>query len=395
MAISQRQLFLDHLAQTTNYPMGLEVDKAEGLYIYSTDGKRYMDLISGISVSNVGHRHPKVVEAIKDQVDRFMHLMVYGEYIQAPQVKLATAIASELGDKLEVVYFVNSGSEANEGALKLAKRYTGRPEVIYMKDAYHGSTSGALSVMGNETFKQAFAPLIPGCRPVSFNEFDDLEAIGDRTAAVIVEPIMSASGYTCPKPGYLKALKEKCQAEGALLIFDEVQTGFGRTGKIFAHHHFDVEPDIMTIAKGMGGGMPIGAFVSSSEIMSSLKEDPMLGHITTFGGHPVSCASSLASLEVIQSEGVMETIEAKEKLFRKLLSHPKILEIRGKGLLLAVHLKDFETVQKVAEDCLENGLILNWFLSCYNALRITPPLTITEEEIEEACQILLDAIDKA
>lgn len=395
MAISQRQLFLDHLAQTTNYPMGLEVDKAEGLYIYSTEGKRYMDLISGISVSNVGHRHPKVVEAIKDQVDRFMHLMVYGEYIQAPQVKLATAIASELGDKLEVVYFVNSGSEANEGALKLAKRYTGRPEVIYMKDAYHGSTSGALSVMGNETFKQAFAPLIPGCRSVSFNEFDDLEAIGDKTAAVIVEPIMSASGYTCPKPGYLKALKEKCQAEGALLIFDEVQTGFGRTGKIFAHHHFDVEPDIMTIAKGMGGGMPIGAFVSSSEIMSSLKEDPMLGHITTFGGHPVSCASSLASLEVIQSEGLMETIEAKEKLFRKLLSHPKIQEIRGKGLLLAVHLKDFETVQKVAEDCLENGLILNWFLSCYNALRITPPLTITEEEIEEACQILLDAIDKA
>lgn len=394
MILTQRQLFLNHLAQTTDFPLGLEVEKAEGVYMYTSDGRRYLDLISGISVSNVGHRHPKVVEAIKNQVDRYMHLMVYGEYIQSPQVELASLLAEHLGSSLDSVYFVNSGSEATEGALKLAKRFTGRFEIISMKNAYHGSTQGALSVIGDEEFKNAFRPLSPGTRSIHFNSIEDLNEISTDTAAVFVEPIMGEAGYVPPQEGYLKALREKCNQTNTLLIFDEVQTGFGRTGTLFAHQAYDVKPDIITLAKGMGGGMPIGAFISSKKIMDTLKENPILGHITTFGGHPVSCAASLATFKVVLEEKLAEGVQAKHDLFKQLLKHPAIQEVRGKGLMLAVQLDTFENIQKVIDYCLEDGLIIDWFLFCDNALRLSPPLIISEEEIMYSCETIIKAIQK-
>lgn len=392
MHLSQKQLFLQHLAQTTDFPLSIEIDKAEGLYLYTPGGKRYLDLISGISVSNVGHRHPKVVAAIKDQVDKYLHLMVYGEYIQSPQVQLAHLLATELGGGLDSVYFVNSGSEATEGALKLAKRYTGRPDIISMNNAYHGSTAGALSVIGDEEFRNAFRPLSPGISFMQFNELRDLEKINKNTAAVIVEPVQGEAGYIPPSPGYLQALREKCTKEGTLLIFDEVQCGFGRTGSIFAHHQLDVVPDIITLAKGMGGGMPIGAFVSSKKLMDSFKNNPILGHISTFGGHPVSCAAALATLKLIMEEDLVSSVKKKHLLFKDLLQHKAIKEVRGLGLMLAVQLDNFENIEKVIHICLEKGLIIDWFLFCDNALRISPPLTIGEKEIRESCAIIINAI---
>lgn len=394
MHLSQKQLFLKHLAQTTDFPLSIEIEKAEGLYMYTPEGKKYLDLISGISVSNIGHRHPKVVEAIKNQLDKYLHLMVYGEYVQSPQVQLATLLAEQLGDTLDSVYLVNSGSEATEGALKLAKRFTGRPEIISMRDAYHGSTTGALAVIGSEEFKNGFRPLMPGIQTISFNDFPDLEMINNNTAAVIIEPVQGEAGYIPPVEGYLQALRKKCTETGTLLIFDEVQCGFGRTGKMFAHEHYGIKPDIITLAKGMGGGMPIGAFISSSEIMSTLKNNPILGHITTFGGHPLSSAAALASLKVILEEKLIDTVEAKHQQFKDLLIHPAIKEVRGMGLMLAVQLDSFENIEKVIDHCLHKGLIIDWFLFCDNALRISPPLTIGMKEISHSCSIIIEAISK-
>jgi len=393
--ITNRQLFLQHLAQTSDAPLQLEIDRAEGIYMYDSNGKSYIDLISGVSVSNVGHRHPVVVNAIKDQVDKYMHLMVYGEYIQAPQVKYAELISNLLPNNLQSVYLVNSGSEAIEGALKLAKRYTGRSEIIACKNAYHGSTHGALSVMGNEAFKNSFRPLLPGIRFIEFNNESDIELINSNTACVLIEPIQGEAGIRLPNKNYLSKLREKCTKTGTLLIFDEIQTGFGRTGELFAFMKYNVIPDILTIAKGMGGGMPIGAFIASNEIMASLQSNPVLGHITTFGGHPVSCAAAIATLKVIQKENLIKEVKQKGDLFRANLKNEHIKEIRGEGLFMAVELDCFKSVKRVIDIAVKKGLVTDWFLFCDNAFRIAPPLIITNDQISKACQILNESIDEA
>lgn len=391
--LSLKQLFLLNTAQTSTSPKLLEIERSEGMYLYGPEGKRYMDLISGFAVSNLGHRHPKVVQAIKDQLDRFMHITVFGEYVQAPQVKLAEKLSTQLPKNLSSVYFVNSGAEATEGALKLAKRFTNRSEIIAFDKAYHGSTHGALSVMGNEQYKQAYRPLLPDIRFIKLNDPKELDWITENTAAVILETIQGEAGIRVPELEYLKALRKRCTEKGALLILDEIQTGFGRTGKLFAFEHYGIVPDVLLLAKGMGGGMPIGAFIASKEIMDVLKENPILGHITTFGGHPVSCAASLATLETILEEELIAQVPAKEKLFRDLLQHPKIKEIRGKGLMLGIELGGFSRVEQVSNYCQEKGLIIDWFLHYDGALRLAPPLIISEAEIREACQIILEAIE--
>ncbi len=390
---STKQLFFANLAQTTDFPLAIEMERAEGAHIWDTDGNSYLDLISGISVSNVGHRHPKVTQAIKDQVDKHMHLMVYGEFIQSPQVKLAQRLSHALGYNLDNLYLVNSGSEAIEGAMKLAKRYTGRRNFVVFNKAYHGSTQGALSIIGEEEFRRGYRPLLPGIRHIEFNNPAEFQHIDKDTAAVIVETVQGEAGYIPPNPGYLKALQVHCHSVGALLILDEIQAGFGRTGSLFAFQNEGVQPDVVTLAKGMGGGMPIGAFASRKELMDSLKENPILGHITTFGGHPVSCAAALASLEVIQEEELWKRPIEGEKLFRSLLVHPLIKEVRGRGFMLAVQLDSFERVQKVIDHCLHNGVITDWFLFNETSLRLSPPLIISDEEIERACRVILEGIE--
>lgn len=352
-----------------------------------------MDLVSGFAVSNVGHRHPKIVQAIKDQADKFLHVTVYGEYIQSPQVSFASKLCSVLPPALNSVYFVNSGAEATEGAMKLAKRYTGRSEMVSCINSYHGSTQGALSLMGNEHYKQAYRPLLPGVRFMRFNAMEDLNQISTDTAAVFLETVQGEAGVIVPGREYMQALRKRCHDTGALLVLDEIQTGFGRTGKLFAFEHFGIVPDILLLAKGMGGGMPVGAFISDKSIMDSFKENPILGHITTFGGHPVSCAAGLAALNVLLDEKLADTVNTKERLFRDCLKHPKIKEIRGKGLLLSVQLSSFAEVERVSKSCVENGLIVDWFLHNETSLRIAPPLIITEENIREACSILMDALN--
>lgn len=385
--------FLKHIAQTTNSPFLIDIEKAEGVYLYAPDGKRYIDLISGIAVSNVGHRHPKVVNAIKAQVDKHLHVMVYGEFVQNTPNQLAEKLVSLLPENLNCCYFTNSGTEANEGALKLAKRYTGRNEIISFRGAYHGSTHGSLSVSGNEVKKFAFRPLLPDVRFIRFNKIEDLEYITKKTACVIIEPIQGDAGVRIPTKEYLKALREKCNESGTLLIFDEIQTGIGRTGKMFAFEHYGVVPDILTSAKALGGGLPIGTFISSYEIMNSLTHSPMLGHITTFGGNPVCCASALATLEVIVEENLLATVEEKGLLFEELLNHPRIKEVRRKGLMFAFEFETIEEVGHIVEQCLKNGVICFWFLSCPNSFRIAPPLTISESEIKESCKVIKEAID--
>jgi putrescine aminotransferase len=392
--ISHRQLFLNHLAQTSEAPLMLEIERAEGIYLYGADGKKYIDLISGIGVSNVGHRHPKVVQSIKDQLDKYMHVMVYGEIIQCPQVKLAEALSKTLPDKLDNTYFVNSGSEAIEGAMKLAKRFNGRREIISFDNAYHGSTQGALSINGSELLKQAYRPLLPGIKNIKYNSIEDLELITTETSAVIIEPVQGEGGVRIPTKDFFKALEKKCRQTETLLIVDEIQTGFGRTGKFWAFEHFDIIPDVVVCAKGMGGGMPIGAFISSKEIMSTLSHNPPLGHITTFGGNPVCCAASLATLQVIHEEKLLEKVNEKEALFRKLLVHPQIKNIRSKGLLMALELESDKAVREVINKAIDKGLLTDWFLYCSNSIRIAPPLTINENEIKEACSILIEALDQ-
>lgn len=393
--ISLRQLFLQHQAQTSDFPLMIEVEKAEGIYMYGSDGHRYIDLISGIGVSNVGHRHPKVLRAIHEQLDRYMHLMVYGEFVQGPQAQLAQAICGTLPTRLNNVYLLNSGTEAVEGAMKLAKRYTGRTEFVSCRNAYHGSTQGALSVNGSEGFKNSFRPLLPDVRIINHGSIPDLEQITGRTAAIIIETVQGEAGVRVPDVSYMQALRARCSEVGALLILDEIQTGFGRTGTFWAFEQFGIEPDILLCAKGMGGGMPIGAFIAPQEIMSVFKNDPILGHLTTFGGHPVSCAASLATLQTIQEEDLLAGVEEKADLFKALLVHPRIKAIRNQGLMMAAEFESFEVLKPVIDQAILNGVLTDWFLFCDNSMRIAPPLTITEEQIREACQIILTSIDEA
>lgn len=382
------------VAQTNDHPMGIAVSHAEGSFIYDTAGKRYFDLIAGIAVCNLGHRHPRVVEAIKTQLDRYMHVMPFGEFTQEPQERLANLLNQVLPDPLTTSYFVNSGAEAVEASLKLAKRYTGRTEIISMHKSYHGNTHGALSVSGNENKKYAFRPLLPGVKFVTFNNTDDLHTITSKTAAVIIEPIQGDAGVRVPTIEYMQALRKRCDETGTLLIFDEIQTGFGRTGKFFAMDHFGVAPDIVALAKGLGGGMPIGAFVSSHEIMRTLTHNPMLGHITTFGGHPVNCAAAAANIETLLDEKIVEQVEAKGQLMESLLQHPSIVEIRRAGLMFAIEFESFELVEKIVKRCLEKGVITFWFLSNNVSFRLQPPLTISEQEIKEACAIIVSCINE-
>ncbi|MCF6184012.1 MAG: aspartate aminotransferase family protein [Bacteroidales bacterium] len=392
--ISHRQLFFRHVGQTSQTPLALEIVKAEGIYMFDEKGKKYIDLVSGVSVNNIGHRHPKVVKAVKDQVDKYMHLMVYGEYIQSPQVKYAELLTKQLPEKLNSVYFVNSGSEAVEGAMKLAKRHTGRYEIIAFKNAYHGSTHGALSLMNDENLTQAFRPLVPGISFLDFNDISQLNKITEKTAGVIIEAIQAEGGILPAEYDFMQALKKRCNETGSLLIIDEIQTGFGRTGKLFAFEHYDIVPDIIAIAKGMGGGMPVGAFVSDAEIMNKLTYNPMLGHITTFGGHPVSAAAALASLEVILDENLISEADRKGKIYVDALqNHPKVKSVRGKGLFLAFELEGEGSVEKVINKGVELGFISDAFLFDNSRFRIAPPLNITNDEISETVELVKRALD--
>jgi acetylornithine/succinyldiaminopimelate/putrescine aminotransferase len=391
----KKEIFLNNIAQTTPWPYLISVEHAEGIYLYTTDGKRYTDLISGIGVSNVGHRHPAVLKAIKDQLDKHLHVMVYGEFIQSSPNLLAKKLSELLPKNLDCNYFVNSGTEANEGALKLAKRYTGRTEIISCKKSYHGSTHGSLSVSGNEVKKSAFRPLLPDINFIDFNATEDLEKITTRTACVIMETIQGDAGVRVPSLNYLKEVRKRCNDTGALLILDEIQCGMGRTGTLFAFEQFGIVPDILTIAKAFGGGLPIGAFISSKKLMASLTHDPMLGHITTFGGNPVCCASALATLEVITNEKLLETVEAKGRLIESLLVHSKIKEVRRIGLMFAVDFDSAERVNRIVEHAKELGVICYWFLSHPHSFRIAPPLTINDKQIRESCDAILKAIDKS
>jgi acetylornithine/succinyldiaminopimelate/putrescine aminotransferase len=387
------EIFLTRLAPTSPYPFLIPVEKAEGIYFYTPDGKRYTDLISGIAVSAVGHRHPKVVEAIKHQLDKHLHVMVYGEYIQSSVNALAMKLAELLPRSLNCSYFVNSGTEANEGALKLAKRYTGRTKIVSCKKSYHGSTHGSLSVSGNEVKKNAFRPLLPDISFMTFGDFKDLEMITAETACVIMETVQGDAGVRIPTMEYLQAVRKKCTDTGTVLILDEIQCGMGRTGKLFAFEHFGIVPDILTVAKAFGGGLPIGAFIADAAMMKIFTHDPMLGHITTFGGNPVCCASALATLNVITDDRLLDQVEEKGKLFEKYLQHSDIKEIRRIGLMFAIDFDSAERVSAIVHRAKEMGVICYWFLSHPYSFRIAPPLTISEKEIKESCDIIVSAIN--
>ncbi|MDO4762825.1 MAG: aspartate aminotransferase family protein [Flavobacteriaceae bacterium] len=386
--------FFTYQAQTTSFASAFEVERAEGNYIYGKDGRAYLDFVAGVSANTLGHSHPKIVNAIKEQAEKYLHLMVYGEYAMEKPVALCKYLAEKTPEPLEMTYLVNSGAEAIDGSLKLAKRYTGREEIVAFHHSYHGNTHGALSVSGNEYHKRAFRPLLPMVKFIHFNDEEDLAQITEKTAGVIVETIQGAAGFITPNPDYFKKLKKRCEEVGALLILDEIQPGFGRTGKLFAFEHYGIVPDILVMGKGMGGGVPVGAFMSSREIMLSLSHSPKLGHITTFGGNPLIAAASLATLEEIFDSHLMDEVEEKEQLFRELLVHHKIKNINGKGLMLAVNLGNPEYTLQVAKRCMERGLIVFWQLYRNEYLRISPPLTITKEEIRKGCEIILRVLDE-
>jgi acetylornithine/N-succinyldiaminopimelate aminotransferase len=373
----------------------LEVASAEGVYIKDIYGKTYIDFISGIAVSNTGHRHPKVIEAIKNQADKYLHVMVYGEFVQSPQVLLAQAIIACLPKSFSSVYFVNSGSEASEGAMKLAKRFTGRTKMIAFRNAYHGSTQGALSLMGGDYFKKGYEPLLPDIKILEYNSLDELEQIDSETACVFAESIQGEAGALPPSDLWMQQLAARCKEQGALLVLDEIQSGFGRTGKFFAFEHFGVVPDIVLMAKGMGGGLPIGAFAASQEVMSCLSHNPVLGHLTTFGGNALTAAAAHANLNVLLNEGYIQSVPSKEQLIRSELNANGILGIRGKGLMLAVEFESNERVLKIMELCYQKGLITDWFLFADNCLRVAPPLIINEEQIKQACKIINEAVEEA
>ena len=392
---SLRDLYFRHMGLPSARPLAIEVDHAEGIYFYDTAGKRYTDLVSGVAVSNIGHRHPNVLKAIHTQLDKYLHLMVYGEYIQSPQVKLAEKLSDQLAEELDAVYFVNSGSEAIEGALKLAKRHTGRSEIVAFKNAYHGGTAGALSILGNEKLKYAFRPLIPDIRFLEFNNSKMLDEISEKTACVVLECIQAEAGIILPEADFILQLRKRCDETGALLIVDDIQMGFGRTGKLFSFEHYNIVPDVLCLAKGMGGGMPIGAFISSREIMDKLTFNPELGHITTFGGHPVSCAAALANLEVILNENLAEKAQIQgEGFYQMLKDHPAIKDIRYKGLMMAIELENEEITNRLVALFLEEGLITDRFLFMPSAFRIAPPLTITDEQRNEISESIINCLDK-
>jgi acetylornithine/N-succinyldiaminopimelate aminotransferase len=390
-----RNVFYRHLAQTSPHPLALDIVKAEGCVLYDRSGKTYLDLVAGLAVNNVGHRHPKVVQAIKGQCDRYLHVIPYGEFVQEPQVRFAEALTAQLPPSLNSVYFVNSGTEGIEGAIKLAKRITGRMRLIGCRKSYHGSTHGALSLTDNPKKRYRNLPLLPDTLHITFNEPKDLDLITEEAACVVVEPVQGDAGVRVPDVAWMKALRERCDATGALLVVDEIQTGFGRTGRLFAFEHFGVVPDILVLGKALGGGMPMGAFVSSNERMHLLTHDPVLGHITTFGGHPIPCVAGHAALEVLLNEDLSANAERMGALFKQLLVHPAIHEVRGRGLMLAVDLGDAGRVQHVVMDCLAHGVLGFWFLSCPTAFRIAPPLVISEDQAREACAVILRALDNA
>ncbi len=390
--MNHRALFLQHVAQTSPAPLALEIVKAEGCRMWDVQGKEYLDLIGGISVCNTGHCHPRVVEAVREQASKFMHLMVYGELVQSPQVKYARALAENLPPQLQSVYFTNSGTEATEGAMKLAKRYTGRTEIIAFKESYHGSTQGALSVMGDEYWRNAYRPLLPGIWHENYNDFGALDRINPQTAMVILEPVQAEKGVRKPSPEWIIALREKCSRMGALMVLDEIQTGFGRTGTLWAFEQYGIVPDILLLGKALGGGMPLGAFIASQDIMRALTADPVLGHITTFGGHPVSCAAGLASFQVLRDEGLMDSVQQKASLFQEKLVHPKIRAVRSAGLLIALEFSSFEENKQIIDACIQKGIFTDWFLFAPHCLRLAPPLTITMEEIEHAVDHILSIL---
>ena len=386
--MTQRELFLHHIAQTSQLPLGLEITRAEGALLFDAKGKEYIDLIGGISVANVGHRHPKVVEAIHEQLEAYLHIMVYGEFIETPQVQYAKLLTERLPGSLNSVYFTNSGAEATEGAMKLAKRFTNRTQVIAFNNSYHGSTQGALSLIGSEYWRNAFRPLLPAILHYDYNAFEAVNAINETVACVVVETVQGEAGIICPKAEWINALCDKCAKTGTLFILDEVQTAFGRTGKLWAFEHFDVVPDILLLGKALGGGMPLGAFIGERKLMSALTENPVLGHITTFGGHPVCCAAGLAAMQALIGEGMINEVKSKQELFKSLLVHEKIKGVRSFGLWLAIEFNSFETNKKIIDACIAAGVLTDWFLFAPNCLRISPPLIISKQQIEKACHIL-------
>lgn len=392
-AITNRQLFLQHVGQTSPAPLAIEIVKASGCEMWDASGKSYIDWIAGISVCNVGHAHPAVVKAVQEQAAQYMHIMVYGEMVESPQVKYAQALVRHLPDSLNSVFFTASGSEATEGAMKLAKRATGRMEMVSCMNSYHGSTQGALSVMGDEYWRNAFRPLLPGIRRIRHNNVDDLAQITSATAAVIAETIQAEAGVLAPSQAWMKALRQRCTETGALLILDEIQCGFGRNGTLWAFEQYGIVPDILLLGKALGGGMPLGAFVADRHLMMHLTENPVLGHINTFGGHPVCCAAGLAAFEVLQEENLVAQVAAKEALFRSLLVHPRIRVVRSRGLMFAVEFADFAENKAIIDAVIEQGVFTDWFLFASNCLRIVPPLTITEDEIRLSCQRLLHVLD--
>lgn len=384
-----RQLFLQHVAQTSMAPLALEIVKAEGCELVDVYGKKYIDLIGGISVANIGHRHPRVVEAIKKQLDHYMHIMVYGEFVQSPQVQYAKLLTEHLPSTLNSVYFTNSGAEAVEGAMKLAKRVTGRNEIIAFKNSYHGSTQGALSIIGDEYWRNSYRPLLPGIQHLNYNSFDDLEFITHHTACVIAETVQAEAGIIVPQKVWLQALQKRCKEVGALFILDEIQAGFGRTGKLWGFQNFDVVPDVLLLGKALGGGMPLGAFIADKDLMYLLADNPVLGHITTFGGHPVCCAAGMEAFKVLLESDF--NVFEKEKLFKSILQHPKVKSIRSFGLWMAVEFDTFESCKKIIDKCIQEGVLTDWFLFASNCMRISSPLIISKEQIAKACQTILSA----
>lgn len=392
--MNQRELFLQHVAQTSMAPLALEIVRAEGALLFDAAGKEYIDLIGGISVANVGHRHPKVLDAIRAQLDAYLHIMVYGEFVETPQVRFAKALTDLLPSSLNSVYFTNSGAEAIEGAMKLAKRVTKRTRIIAFKNSYHGSTQGALSIIGDEYWRNAYRPLLPDVWHLDYNDPAAIDFITEEVACVIAETVQAESGIKKPEASWLQALRKKCTATGTLLILDEIQAGFGRTGSLWGFSSYSIEPDVLVLGKALGGGMPLGAFIADKKRMDALAEAPVLGHITTFGGHPVSCAAGLAGLQVLLEEIKMDAVLANEKLVHQKLVHPKIKAVRSAGLWMAVEFDSFDTCKKVIDIAIEKGVLTDWFLFAANCLRISPPLLISEEQLHKACSIILEACDQ-
>lgn len=391
--MNQRELFLRHIGQTSPAPLALEIVKADCCTLYDAEGKEYIDLIGGISVANIGHRHPKVIEAIQKQLDAYLHIMVYGEFVEAPQVQYAKLLTGHLPASLNAVYFTNSGAEAVEGAMKLAKRITNRTQIIAFNNSYHGSTQGALSVMGDEYWRNAFRPLLPDVLHLEYNSVKSLDAITEQTACVIAETVQAEAGIIVPEKKWIQTLRKKCTETGTLLILDEIQTGFGRTGKLWGFENFDIVPDVLLLGKALGGGMPLGAFIADKKLMDAFTDNPVLGHITTFGGHPVSCAAGMAALKALLEEKWIDTVKSQEELFQSLLVHPKIKAVRSFGLWMAIEFDSFETNKRVIDACIADGLLTDWFLFASNCLRISPPLIISEGQVRKAAAIIIHSLN--